>query len=163
MARKRIRDVRAGRAARSDRCAGRRYRIFAALHDRDFELFAEVHSVIKPIGEFSAEELAQDGVKFNSIHSISRAAARLSLTREIVGVFTAYIGRARVRTAIPTFYRGSQQPPHIDFPYVRCQTRLAHLAASRIPLEDIQPEVGILPLIIRARTAPGRHRLLRLG
>jgi ectoine hydroxylase-related dioxygenase (phytanoyl-CoA dioxygenase family) len=51
-----------------------------------------------------------------------------------------------------TFYRGSQQPAHIDYPYVRCQTRLAHLAASWIPLEDIHEDSGPLAYY------PGSHR-----
>jgi hypothetical protein len=38
--------------------------------------------VIKPIGEFSEEELGLDGVKFN-IQTVSLAAARLSLVKEV--------------------------------------------------------------------------------
>jgi hypothetical protein len=40
-------------------------------HYRDFELYAELRGVIKPIGEFSEEELGLDGVKFNSIQTVS--------------------------------------------------------------------------------------------
>jgi ectoine hydroxylase-related dioxygenase (phytanoyl-CoA dioxygenase family) len=51
-----------------------------------------------------------------------------------------------------TFYKGSQQSIHVDYPYVRCQTQLAKLAASWIPLEDIHPESG--PLVYY----PGSHK-----
>lgn len=121
-------------------------------HHRDFELGAELKGVQKSIADFTEAELDSDGVKFNSIHSISRAAAWLSLTRE-VAVFLRHV------FALPpcvlqslTFYRGSQQPAHIDYPYVRCQTRLAHLAASWIPLEDIHADSGPLAYY------PGSHR-----
>ena len=48
--------------------------------------------------------------------------------------------------------RGSEQPIHIDYPYVREQQHIAHLAASWIPLEDIHPDAGPLSYF------PGSHK-----
>ncbi|WP_423679142.1 MULTISPECIES: phytanoyl-CoA dioxygenase family protein [unclassified Undibacterium] len=121
-------------------------------HYRDFELYAELRGVIKPIGEFSEEELSLDGVKFNSIQTVSLAAARLSLVKEV----SSFLGHVFQSPACAlqslTFYKGSQQSIHVDYPYVRCQTQLAKLAASWIPLEDIHPESG--PLVYY----PGSHK-----
>lgn len=52
-----------------------------------------------------------------------------------------------------TFTKGSQQPIHIDYPYVRTQTKLAHLAASWIPLEDVHADSGPLAYY------PGSHKI----
>jgi ectoine hydroxylase-related dioxygenase (phytanoyl-CoA dioxygenase family) len=121
-------------------------------HHRDFELGAELKGVQKSIAEFSATELDSDGVKFNSIHSISLAAAMLSLTGEVTTFLRHIFESPPCVLQSLTFYRGSQQPAHIDYPYVRCQTRLAHLAASWIPLEDIHADSGPLAYY------PGSHR-----
>lgn len=120
-------------------------------HHRDFELIAENRGVQKPIVEFTEEELDSSGIKFDSIHTISRAACRLSLSKAVV-TFLRHVFRSPpcVLQSL-TFYRGSQQPAHIDYPYVRCQTKLAELAASWIPLEDIQPDSGPLAYY------PGSH------
>lgn len=113
-------------------------------HYRDFDLLVETSGAQKHILDLTAEELNSPGLKFNSIHTISRAAARLSLTRE-VSVFLSHIFRdAPCAMQSLTFYKGSQQPIHIDYPYVRCQTPAAHLAASWVPLEDIHPDSGPL-------------------
>ena len=51
-----------------------------------------------------------------------------------------------------TFWRGSEQPAHLDYPWVRIQTKLPHLAASWIPLEDIHADAGPLAYY------PGSHK-----
>jgi len=119
---------------------------------RDFELSAEIKGTQKDIATFTDEELDSDGVKFNSIHSISRAAGRLSLTATVTEFLRHVFGSPACALQSLTFYRGSQQPAHVDYPYVRCQTQLAHLAASWIPLEDIDPDAGPLAYY------PGSHR-----
>lgn len=122
-------------------------------HHRDFELSAEIRGIQKTIAEFAREELNSDGVKFNNIHGLSMAAAHLSLTRAVTTFLQhVFLSPATVLQSL-TFYRGSQQPAHVDFPYVRCQTKLAHLAASWIPLENIDADSG--PLVYY----PGSHRL----
>lgn len=120
-------------------------------HYRDFELITEVRGIQKPIVEFTDEELESSGVKFDSIHTISRAACRLSLTKTVMTFLRhVFLAPPCVLQSL-TFYRGSQQPAHIDYPYVRCQTKLAQLAASWIPLEDIHPDSGPLAYY------PGSH------
>lgn len=122
-------------------------------HHMDFDLLAELKGKQGHINEFLPQELESDGVKFNSIHTISMAAARLSLTREVAQFLGAVFDDAPCATQSLTFYRGSQQPIHIDYPYVRTQTRLAYLAASWIPLEDIHPDSGPLAYY------PGSHNV----
>lgn len=113
-------------------------------HYRDFDLLVETAGIQKHILDLTAEELNSPGLKFNSIHTISRAAARLSLTRE-VSVFLSHVFRdSPCAMQSLTFYKGSQQPIHVDYPYVRCQSQVAQLAASWIPLEDIHPDAGPL-------------------
>lgn len=122
-------------------------------HHQDYDLSAEIRGVQKPISEFTREELNSDGFKFNSIHSISKAAAHLSLTKAVTSFLQhIFLSPATVLQSL-TFYRGSQQPAHVDYPYVRCQSKLAHLAASWIPLEDIHADSGPLAYY------PGSHHL----
>jgi phytanoyl-CoA hydroxylase len=127
--------------------------VYLKRHFRDFELFAELRGEQKALQDFREDELDLDGVKFISIQTISRAAALLSMTRE-VAVFLRHVFRSpAVVMQSLTFWKGSQQPIHIDYPYVRCQNILAHLAASWIPLEDIHPDSGPLAYY------PGSHRI----
>jgi len=122
-------------------------------HHKDFDLLAEIKGDQKEIASFTDDELDSDGVKFNSIHSISRAAGRLSLTAAVTEFLGHIFGSPPCALQSLTFYRGSQQPAHVDYPYVRCQTKLAHLAASWIPLEDIHADAGPLAYF------PGSHKL----
>jgi phytanoyl-CoA hydroxylase len=121
-------------------------------HHRDFVLSAEIKGVQKDIASFADEELDSDGVKFNSIHAISAAAGKLSLTAAVTSFLKHVFQSPACALQSLTFYRGSQQPAHVDYPYVRCQAKLGHLAASWIPLEDIHPDAGPLAYY------PGSHR-----
>jgi len=122
-------------------------------HYRDFDLLTEVNALIKPINQFEYSEISTSKVKYNSIHSISGAAILLSLNK-VISRFLQKIfnGPSCVMQSL-TFYKGSQQPIHIDYPYVRTQTKLGHLAASWIPLEDIHPDSGPLAYY------PGSHKV----
>jgi ectoine hydroxylase-related dioxygenase (phytanoyl-CoA dioxygenase family) len=92
------------------------------------------------------------GVKINHLHCFSKAAARLSLTPQVVDFLShLFRGPASVCQSL-TFWRGSEQPIHIDYPYVRQQTKLSYLAASWTPLEDIHPDSGPLGYY------PGGHK-----
>ena len=122
-------------------------------HHQDYELSAEIRGVQKSIAEFTREDLNSDGFKFNSIHSISNAAAHLSLSELVMDFLRHVFMSPAVALQSLTFYKGSQQSAHVDYPYVRCQSKLAHLAASWIPLEDIQADAG--PLIYY----PGSHKI----
>ena len=121
-------------------------------HHQDFELDVELRGEIKKIASYSRDDLEMDGIKFNSIHSISRAAALLSLNREVMIFLRSVFEDAPAVLQSLTFFRGSQQPIHIDYPYVRTQTKLAHLAASWVALEDIHEDSGPLAYY------PGSHK-----
>jgi len=121
-------------------------------HPMDFAIEVELRGEQGDIKRLSADELDSSGIKFNNIHTISRAAAKLSLAREVMQ-FLGHVFRGPPCTLQSlTFHRGSQQPIHVDYPYVRCQSPLAFLAASWIPLEDIHPDSGPLAYY------PGSHR-----
>jgi ectoine hydroxylase-related dioxygenase (phytanoyl-CoA dioxygenase family) len=121
-------------------------------HHRDFDLFVEQSGKQGHIRDLLDADLESPGLKFNSIHTISYAAACLSLTREVAVFLKHVFGGPPCALQSLTFYKGSQQPIHIDYPYVRCQDPLTHLAASWIPLEDIQLDSGPLAYY------PGSHR-----
>ena len=98
------------------------------------------------------EEIRGPGVKFNHLHVSSFHAARLSLVRPVQEFLRAIFVSPATALQSLTFWKGSQQPTHIDYPYVRMQRRLSHLAASWIPLEDVHPDAGPLAYY------PGAHR-----
>jgi ectoine hydroxylase-related dioxygenase (phytanoyl-CoA dioxygenase family) len=121
-------------------------------HHRDFDVFVEQSGKQGHIHDLLDADLESPGLKFNNIHSVSFAAAYLSLTREVAIFLKHVFGGPACALQTLTFYKGSQQPIHIDYPYVRCQDPLTHLAASWIPLEDIQLDSGPLAYY------PGSHR-----
>lgn len=110
----------------------------------DYEIPIEIRGRQLQSTEAESFPLDETGVKINHLHCFSRAAARLSLTREVVDFLGHIFGGPAAVTQSLTFWRGSEQPIHIDYPYVRQQKRLAYVAASWIPLEDIHPDAGPL-------------------
>lgn len=122
-------------------------------HSKNYELDIEIAGTHLQVCDVTAERLRDPSVKLNSIHALSLAAAELSLT-DVVVDFLAHVFREppTVLQSL-TFFRGSEQAAHMDYPYVRRQTKLAHLAASWIALEDVHPDAG--PLIYY----PGSHKL----
>lgn len=118
----------------------------------DYDISVELAGSTKKIDKYKRHELDYSSVKFNNVHTVSKAACGLSLAREV----SEFIGHAFNSPACVlqslTFTKGSQQPIHIDYPYVRSQTMIAHLAASWIPLEDISPDSGPLAYY------PGSHK-----
>lgn len=97
------------------------------------------------------------GVKLNHMHCFSRHAARLSLTPHIVDFLSHVFREPAAVCQSLTFWRGSEQPIHIDYPYVRQQKHLSYLAASWIPLEDVHPDSGPLGYY------PGAHNIDKSG
>lgn len=106
------------------------------------------------VDEFPADDTH---VKINQIHCFSKAAARLSLTPELVDFLSHVFRGPAAQAQSLTFWRGSEQPVHIDYPYVRQQKKLGHVAASWIPLEDIHPDSGPLAYY------PGGHKIEASG
>lgn len=86
---------------------------------------------------------------------LSATAKRLSLNPTLVKFLHAYFGSAPAVLQSLTFYKGSQQPVHLDYPYVRTQKRIPELGASWIALEDISSDAGALEYY------PGSHKILR--
>jgi phytanoyl-CoA hydroxylase len=97
------------------------------------------------------------GVKLNHMHSFSRAAAQLSLTPNVTRFLSHLFGGPASVCQSLTFWRGSQQTIHIDFPYVKQQTKLSYLAASWIALEDVHPDAGPFAYY------PGGHKIEKSG
>jgi len=80
------------------------------------------------------------------------SAKRLSLSFHICEFLRHVFRDSPVILQSLTFHKGSQQPTHIDYPYVRSQKILPMLAASWIPLENINPQSGPL------KYYPGSHK-----
>lgn len=126
-------------------------------HFREYNIPLEVRGRQLESSEIDAFPFDGTGLKINHLHCFSRAAARLSLTPEVANFLSHVFGGPAAVTQSLTFWRGSQQPIHIDYPYVRQQKRLAYVAASWTPLEDVHPDAGPLGYY------PGGHKLEHSG
>ena len=122
-------------------------------HHSEFDLVVELKGRHYPIRELSREQLHSPQIKFNNIQTISQAAAELSLTKAVCSFLGHVFQEHPAVLQTLTFFKGSQQPVHLDYPYVRNQTKVSHLAASWVALEDIHPDSGPL------RYYPGSHKL----
>jgi ectoine hydroxylase-related dioxygenase (phytanoyl-CoA dioxygenase family) len=120
-------------------------------HNTDYDLVVGIGEQTRPVASFTKAELESDRIRFTQAHTISHAARRLSLTREVAEFLEAVFASPPCVEQSLTFYKGSQQPIHIDYAFVRAHTKLAHLAASWIPLEDVHPDSGPLAYY------PGSH------
>ena len=107
--------------------------------------------------ELTSDNLHSPGVKYNHLHASSLHAAKLSLNKEATRFLSVLFEAAPIPMQSLTFWHGSQQPTHIDYPYVRRQKRLPYMAASWIPLEDIHEDAGPLAYF------PGGHSLNATG
>jgi phytanoyl-CoA hydroxylase len=126
-------------------------------HWEDYKIPIEIRGRQLESDETTECPIDQTGVKINHLHCFSRAAARLSLTAEVVDFLSHVFGEPAAVTQSLTFWRGSEQPIHIDYPYVYQQKRLAYVAASWTPLEDVHSEAGPLGYY------PGGHRFEHSG
>ncbi|MGB0907499.1 MAG: phytanoyl-CoA dioxygenase family protein [Maricaulaceae bacterium] len=99
------------------------------------------------------DPLSDIGVKFNCLENISFAARQLSLNAFISDFLFHVFQSSPTTLQSLTFWRGSNQPTHVDYPYVCTQTKLGQLAASWIPLEDVHADSGPLAYY------PGSHKL----
>lgn len=127
-------------------------------HHRDFELGVELQGRQYPrIAEVDEVALSEPGTKFNNLHTISQAALRACLNASAMRFMRHVFADAPALIQTLTFFKGSQQPVHLDYPYVRIQTKIAQLTASWLALEDISPDAGALAYW------PGAHDVTRLG
>ena len=124
----------------------------------DYELAIEFRGTQYPnISNVSREILRDSGLKLNCLFNISAAATRLSLCPAATEFLGHVFGEDPAVLQTLTFFRGSEQPVHVDYPYVRTQTRIGQLAASWIALEDVTPEAGALAYW------PGSHNVDLIG
>ncbi|MSU61412.1 MAG: hypothetical protein EXS31_03290 [Pedosphaera sp.] len=115
-------------------------------HPTEFEITVETRGELhRPIKEVTTTELLdRDRLKINNLHFISKAALRCALNRYI-GSFLQHVFKDNPCILQSLFFvKGSQQPIHLDYPYVRCQQHIANLAASWVALEDVHEDSGPL-------------------
>lgn len=114
-------------------------------HNKEFELEIDRRSERMAISSLEKEDLiSETSLKFTNIQTISRAAQHLSCSRLVASFLRHIFLDAPVQMQSLLFYKGSQQPLHLDYPYVRNQTQIAKMAASWIPMEDIHEDAGPL-------------------
>jgi ectoine hydroxylase-related dioxygenase (phytanoyl-CoA dioxygenase family) len=96
---------------------------------------------------------AAPGLKLNDLHRYFEAARALAFADPIIHFLDELFGSAPGLIQSLTFWKSSEQSLHQDFSYVHHHSRLGHLAAAWIPLEDISDRAG--PLVYYK----GSHRL----
>jgi phytanoyl-CoA hydroxylase len=119
---------------------------------QDFELEVEHKGARYRLQDVPVPPLSDTGIKFNCLENVSLAARQLSLNRFVCDFLShVFLDRPVVIQSL-TFWRGSEQPAHLDYPWVNVQTRLPHLAASWVALEDVHEDAGPLEYY------PGSHK-----
>lgn len=122
----------------------------------DYDLEIEYRGGRYQLPEIDFDPLSDTGVKFNCLENVSLAARKLSLNHFVCSFLGHVFQDAPVALQSLTFWKGSNQPAHTDYPYVRTQTQISQLAASWIPLEDIHEDAGPLAYY------PGSHQCGRI-
>ena len=116
-------------------------------HAADFEISVDFGDCRphRPIKEVPQGDLrGRTSLKINNLHSISKAAVRCALNKYATS-FLQHVFRDKPCLQQSLFFiKGSQQPIHLDYPYVKNQQHIANLAASWIALEDVHPDSGPL-------------------
>lgn len=110
--------------------------------------------LLRPANEWTTEQILGKMVKINDIHNQSLAAKKLFLYKDIITFLEAIFARPIVGMQTLSFFYGSQQPTHADYPWVTA-TQPSNLAASWIPVEDVHINSG--PLYYYA----GSHRKVK--
>ncbi|MDB5448377.1 MAG: Protein involved in biosynthesis of mitomycin antibiotics/polyketide fumonisin [Phenylobacterium sp.] len=125
---------------------------WAVEHREELDFNVEVRGQQVPFAGVPEADLFGAGMKLQQFHTYSKAAVGLSLSSRIQRFLALVFEQPAVVLQSLAFWRGSEQPAHIDYPYVRIQTRIGQLAAAWIALEDARPGCG--PLFYY----PGSHR-----
>jgi len=98
-----------------------------------------------PIKQFSTDDLLQRGnLKVNNLHHISKAAVRCALNKYATSFLSHVFQDTPCVQQSLFFIKGSQQPIHLDYPYVRVQQHIANVVASWVALEDVHEDSGPL-------------------
>jgi hypothetical protein len=117
-----------------------------------FELEVEHKGARYRLQDLPVPPLSDTGIKFNCLENISLAARRISLSGIVCEFLRHVFQDAPVVIQSLTFWRGSEQRAHLDYPWVCIQKKLPYLAASWTPLEDIRADAGPLAYY------PGSHK-----
>lgn len=102
------------------------------------------------------EILKGKGIKLNDFYNTSETSKKIMLHPVITGFLKAIFGDVPVGMQSLNFTYGSQQPAHMDFPYVVSGIP-SHLAAAWIALEDVKIDSG--PLFYYA----GSHKMKKFN
>jgi phytanoyl-CoA hydroxylase len=126
--------------------------VYLSENRRQYELEIEYRGRRLNLMDAEFSPLSDTGTKFNCLENLSLAARYLSLNRTVCGFLKHVFQDQPIVVQSLTFWRGSEQPAHLDYAWVCIQTKLPHLAASWIPLEDVHPDAGPLAYY------PGSHK-----
>lgn len=91
------------------------------------------------------------GVKIVQPHCLSKALALASVNQQAVGFISNILGGPVAVLQSQAFLRGTNQPVHIDWPYINAQRKLPYLVVGWVCLEDTHPSAGPVTLF------PGGH------
>ncbi|MGA9996511.1 MAG: phytanoyl-CoA dioxygenase family protein [Pyrinomonadaceae bacterium] len=118
---------------------------YLVQHQKEFEITVEVRGQHYPIKEVeTAELLRSERLKINNLHTVSKAAVQCALNRFATSFLRHVFQDIPCVMQSLFFIRGSQQPVHLDYPYVCVQEHIANLAASWVALEDVHEDSGPL-------------------
>jgi ectoine hydroxylase-related dioxygenase (phytanoyl-CoA dioxygenase family) len=119
---------------------------YLVQNQKGFEITVETRGGLHvPIKEVDTAELLQsERLKINNLHTISKAAVQCALNRFATSFLRHVFQDTPTILQSLFFIRGSQQPVHLDYPYVCVQEDIANLAASWVALEDVHEDSGPL-------------------
>ena len=117
---------------------------FLCANRKDYSVEVEHKGGRYPINELPIDPFTDTGIKFNCLENVSLAARALSLNALVCDFLGHVFQDSPALIQSLTFWRGSEQAAHLDYPWVRVQNKLPHLAASWVPLEDIHEDAGPL-------------------
>ena len=127
----------------------------------DTNVLVETPSEWENRGEYRAKDIPSSvlkgkGIKVNDFYSTSEIGKKIMLHPVITGFLQAIFQDTPVGMQSLKFTYGSQQPAHMDFPYVVSGIP-SHLAAAWIALEDVKADSG--PLFYYA----GSHKMKKFN
>jgi hypothetical protein len=102
--------------------------------------------VLRNLSKLGVTDLRQagPGLKLNDLHRYFDSARELAFSAPIIRFLDELFVSAPALIQSLTFWKSSEQSLHQDFSYVHHHSRLGHLAAAWIPLEDISDQAGPL-------------------
>ena len=119
---------------------------YLVQNQKEFEITVETgggnHVPIKEVD--TAELLQSERLKINQLHEVSKAAVQCGLNAFATSFLQNVFQDTPSIIQSLFFIRGSQQPVHLDYPYVWVQEDIAYLAASWVALEDVHEDSGPL-------------------